>query len=503
LRIAALDRIPGINGDEAWFGVQVEERLAHRPAFERTPSGLPLDPFHVVPLEFISRIAAPSFWALRFPAAFWNVLALVLAYPLLSRPFGGRPAFLTTVFIAISPAAITYSRISWEPSETVFFSLLVVALAALGRTAAALFTFACSLLAHPTNVFLFPVLVGACAGAWWSAVPSKPKIVTLPSLLGLAAVLVVALFMGRFVLGEAPGLARGIGLPEVSTIWMRAIDPQQWVATIRGLLRLLSGVTTGRSIAGPFSPGAETAIETGGFLLLMMMSVLAIPSWRREPQFLFTGIALGFLVTIIGFHLAAGPDAIGAPHERYALVFVVPSCVLIAMLIETIRRSRVWVASSLAAAWTALGIFSFATGYAIPFLRDGGNAHLTYRTGAVEPKKAAIDFVSSELKAGETAAVLADSWWMYWPLRYLAIHESDRIRIEPAGFRHPPVMPPGADAPSFSAPPSRGFAIAFADSSPLRIPDSDRETFVAKDPRGRPILRGFELQPRPGGRVIR
>jgi hypothetical protein len=501
LRIAALDRIPGINGDEAWFGVQVEERLAQRPAFERTPSGLPLDPFHVVPLEFISRIAAPSFWALRFPAAFWNVLALVLAYPLLSRPFGGRPAFLTTVFIAISPAAITYSRISWEPSETVFFSLLVVALAARGRTAAALFAFACSLLAHPANVFLFPILLGVSAGVSRSAAPSKPKNVTLPSLLALVAVLAVAFFMGRFVLAEAPGLARGITLPEGSTIWMRAIDPQEWVATIRGLVRLLAGVTTGRSIAGSFSPGAETAIETAGFLLFAMMFALAIPSWRGERPRLFTGIALGFLVTIVSFHLVAGPGALGAPHERYALVFVVPSCVLIAMLIETIRRSQMWVASILAAAWTALSMFAFATGYAGPFLQDGGNAHLTYRTGAIEPKKAAIDFLSSELRAGETAEVLADSWWMYWPLRYLAIHESDRIRIEPAGFRHPPVVPPGADVPSLPAMPSRGFAIAFADSSPLRIPDSGREKFVARDPRGRPILRGFELQPRSGERV--
>src|SRR5688572_16401623 len=81
-RLVALDRIPGMNGDEAWFAVNVEERLAGRPAFERTPSGLPINPFHTVPLEFIARISAPSFWGLRLPAAFWNMLALVLAYPL-------------------------------------------------------------------------------------------------------------------------------------------------------------------------------------------------------------------------------------------------------------------------------------------------------------------------------------------------------------------------------------------------------------------------------------
>jgi hypothetical protein len=489
-RLVALDRIPGINGDEAWFGVQVEERLAHRAAFERTPSGLPLDPFHTVPLELVSRMVPPSFWALRFPAALWNVLALLLAYPLLAAPLGRMAALLSTLFIAVSPAAIAYSRISWEPSETVFFSLLVLAFAARGWLAAALFTFACSLLAHPTNAFLFPVLVGAFAGA----APPRTKWIGPAAILAFTSVVVAALYLGRFVFDQEPGIARGITLAHPSEILVRIVDRQQWWTTIRGVVRLLTGVTTGRSIAGALPPGIELGIEVAGFLLVAFRVGCAVLFLREESRRPFLGMTLGFLVSIAAFHLMAGPRAIGTPHERYALVFIVPACILIAVLVEGIRRAHWKIAALVATSWTALSFFSFVAGYAIPLLHVGGNGHLTYRTGAMEPKKAALDFIRSELQPQETAAVLADSWWVYWPLRYLAATDSNRIQIDPAGFQRPPVAPPGAAPPSLPQPASRGFAIAFSDSSSLRIPESGREKFVAEDPRGRPILRAFELE---------
>ena len=492
LRLVALDRIPGSNGDEAWFGVNVEERLAHRPAFERTPSGLPLDPFHIGPLEFIARISPPSFWALRFPAALWNVLAVVLAYPLLAGPLGRCTAFVSALLIAVSPPAIAYSRISWEPSETVFFSLLVLGLAARGRIAAALFAFACSLLAHPTNVFLFPIL----AGTLWSARKPRLRVITPASILAFVTVMGVGLYLSKAVLVQGPGIARGIILPHRTEVWTRAVDPQLWMATIRGIVRLLTGVTTSQSIAGPLPSGVEMTIELAGFVLILLPIGCALLSLRKESaRRPLLGIALGFVLTAVAFHLLAGPRAIASPHERYALVFVVSACVLIALLIEAVGRTRQWIAAFFATAWTALNLYVFVAGYAVPFLRGGGNGHITYRTGSVEPKKAVFDFVLSELDQKETAAVLADSWWSYWPLRYLATAESNRIQIEPGGFRHPPVVPPGAEPSALSRPPSRGFAVAFTDSSPLTIPDSGREMFVAKDPRGSPILHVFELRP--------
>ncbi|HET9888321.1 MAG TPA: hypothetical protein VFR10_12515 [bacterium] len=495
-RLVALDRIPGINGDEAWFGVNVQQRVAHRAAFERTPSGLPLDPFHTIPLEFVTRVAPPSFWALRFPAAFWNVLALLLAYPLLAAPLGRVAALLATLFIAVSPAAIAYSRISWEPSETVFFSLLILAFAARGWLEAALFTFACSLLAHPTNIFLFPVLLGAFAGA----ASARSKWIGPAAILAFAGVAAAALYLGKFVLDQESDVARGITLAHPSEIWVRAVDPELWWATIRGVVRLLTGITTGRSIAGAVPSGIERGIEVAGFLLVGFRVAIAFLFLPDESKRSFVGLTLGFLVSIAAFHLFAGPRAIGTPHERYALVFVVPACILIAVPVEGIRHTHWRIAALVTTSWIALSIFSFVAGYAVPLFRDGGNAHVTYRTGKVEPKKAAFVFIGSELQPGETAALSADSWWIYWPLRYLTAPVSDRIQVEPARFQHPPVAPPGAAPPSLSQTTSRGFAIAFADSSPLQISEG-RQMFVASDPRDRPILRVFELERRTGERA--
>ena len=427
----------------------------------------------------------------------WNVLAILLVYPLLAGPLGRFTAFVATLLIAVSPPAIAYSRISWEPSETVFFSLLVLALAARGRSAAALLAFACSLLAHPTNVFLFPIL----AGALWSASKGRPRVLTPGSAFAFLTVLGVGLYLGRFVLNQGPGIARGIILPHGTEIWTRVVDPQQWMATIRGVVRLLAGVTTNQSIAGPLPSGVETTIEVAGFVLAVLLLVCALPALRRESSRPLRGIALGFVLTVAAFHLLAGPRAIASPHERYALVFVVPACVLIAMLIQVAGRTRQPIAAVFAAGWTLLSLSSFLFGYAIPFLRDGGDSHITYRTGTVEPKKAALDFVVSELEEGEIAVVFADSWWTYWPLRYLATAQSDRIQIEPAGFRSPPLLPPGVAPPALSPPPSRAFLIAFAESSPAIIPATAREKFIARDARGSPILRGFELARASGERV--
>jgi len=46
LRTVALGRWPGINGDEAWYGVNVQELLHGGAVFWRTGVGNPLNPLH-------------------------------------------------------------------------------------------------------------------------------------------------------------------------------------------------------------------------------------------------------------------------------------------------------------------------------------------------------------------------------------------------------------------------------------------------------------------------
>ena len=59
--------------------------------------------------------------------------------------------------------------------------------------------------------------------------------------------------------------------------------------------------------------------------------------------------------------------------------------------------------------------------------QTGGNAHRTFRTAAVEPKRAALDYVLKHRTAGVNW-IVADTYWNYRPLQYLAMGEKG-IRV--------------------------------------------------------------------------
>ncbi len=75
--------------------------------------------------------------------------------------------------------------------------------------------------------------------------------------------------------------------------------------------------------------------------------------------------------------------------------------------------------------WLLLGTFGWR--YFGTMLTTGGESHLAFRTGAVEPKQAAWDHIAAHSGDGPMV-VTADSWWLYWPLAYLAAGEP-RARI--------------------------------------------------------------------------
>src|SRR5262245_47577252 len=105
-RIVALDHIPGINGDEAYYGAVVMNLKAGKGAPLTTPSGLPLNPFYSGLLFIVQLPFPPSFWLLRLPALLSGLALLVLSYPLLSRAFDRATALGTTLLLACLPITI-------------------------------------------------------------------------------------------------------------------------------------------------------------------------------------------------------------------------------------------------------------------------------------------------------------------------------------------------------------------------------------------------------------
>ena len=91
-----LENTPGVNGDEAFYGVQAERLISGRPFTKLTPNGHLINPFYVGIEAALLHFSAPSFAILRIPALIAGVLAVVLTYFLGRRVFGEATASLGT-----------------------------------------------------------------------------------------------------------------------------------------------------------------------------------------------------------------------------------------------------------------------------------------------------------------------------------------------------------------------------------------------------------------------
>jgi len=66
-------------------------------------------------------------------------------------------------------------------------------------------------------------------------------------------------------------------------------------------------------------------------------------------------------------------------------------------------------------------------GFYVNFVRafqvTGGRGHLTYVTAPVEPKQEALERILALRRGTEPVAIVARTWWIFWPMNYLAQRE--------------------------------------------------------------------------------
>jgi hypothetical protein len=491
VRTIALDRWPGINGDESWYGVNVQEWLHGGTPFLATGVGNPLNPIHSGLLLAFSTIFDASGAVLRAPEVLLGWLAVALAYPLLHLPLGRRAALVVTLVLAVSATTVGYSRIGWDPSGTPFMAVLALGCALHNRPGWALTALAAGWLVHPTNVFLAP----AVAGAWAphavdrvrsSSAASRRRAWRAAAVVAVLAVPLVAWLLMRIAANpETP-------LPPVRVALERLVSPVLWAARAWDALGLVSGVTTASYIAGPLPPLAARAIPA---LWAMVCGACVLAGWRalrsaRHAGWLLAGTAASFAA----FHIVAGPSAMQAGFERYALSLYVPLVIGFGIAIDAAWRTRPVAGASAA---TAIGVLSAAVlagGYFYPLAATGGEGAATYRTGHVEPKAAAFDFIAADAADAAAVTVVAEDWWLYWTLRYFA-GPGGPIHVEPAPGADIPggVRPPGA-SPARIPPAERTYAVAWAGSNWPRTLTSEPPVFTAADPIGRPILAVYRVK---------
>ena len=453
-RLIALDHVPGINGDEAWYGVQAEEALAGRPFAWRTPMGNPLNPLHTGPI-FLAHLfgAGPAFWVLRLPSAAAGLLLVGLTYLLVRRTFGREAALIATMLMACLPVNIVYSRLGWDPSESGLADLIVLYLVFRRRWIWAAGAFGGALLIHPTNIFLAPVAAGCAVGVL--AAGAADAVQRRRVFLWAAGIGGGLACLGLFVLASphAPRFA-----PPLEAIGGRACDLSGWIAFAGLYGQLLSGVTVYRYVVGPLSDSVVAVHDVLFWALVLALLFLGLPRLIRQRNWAALGLLAGLGLGLACFYLVAGLAAITPHQERYALFCVVPSCLAATVLADALRGSRLggkpWPVCGLALCAVLLTVFHVQ--YFARMRATGGESHRTYWTGRVEPKLAAVRLILAETPAAGAVTIVAEDWWSYWPIRYLVAQE-ERVMVICAEKNPGIPLPPGAARTA-----SRIFVVGFA-----------------------------------------
>jgi hypothetical protein len=427
-----LENTPGVNGDEAYYGDQAECLISGRPFPKLTPSGQLINPFYVGIEAALLHFFAPSIAILRIPALIAGVLVVVLTYFLGRRVFGEATASSAAILLASSPTAIAISRFGWVPSWTPLFSLLALISAMAGRQFSFFLLMLLNLNVHFTNVFLIPTLLPTLFIAGVAKQRRDGKSIAefvATTLLGIIGLCLLTWF---FV---SPTLSPMKKRPFLS----ERMNPANVYLFIVRLGRMISGVSTYRHIAGEMTARSVWVHDAGFWGLLALLLIIGlrrlVRSRRWENIALISGIVLGSIT----LYAVGGISALSPGFERYGTFLIVPaafsaSILLCAAFLEcggslVSRRRRRLLAFASLFGWMML--YDFHQNYLQPIWSTGGRGHRTFRTAAIEPKKQALSLILEDLSAasGSNSArktvIVAEDWWIYAPLNYLASPRSD------------------------------------------------------------------------------
>jgi len=433
-RVWQLSNVPGVNGDEAWSGVQAARLVSVEPIAWRTPSGNPVNVFFLLPLAALHTVFSPSFALLRSVSVISGLAAIAANWWLCRRAYDTRTAVVSTLLIALLPINIAYSRFAWDASQTLLFTLLVMYLpliwirrwpASRGWLVGGAVAFAAAAVVHPTNIFTAPLV----------AVPIiyARRRWLLARLRGTATSDRPLMLVGLVV---ASALITYFGWSLLTQFAARVPQPGQIFDFLGLYLRLLSGATTYEYLTGAGSAGGIVgSVPQFANLLMLLLATLALVGWFQrlscDEDDVDVCLLTGWLLVTCGFALVAGPQAL-APHlERYGICLVAPAVLALARgltwWIEPARQSQRFARLALLSVAYCL-LISFSLAYFHVVHVTGGLSHRAFRTAAVEPKQAALARIVAERAPDADVELIAREWWLYWPLAYLASGE-DRVRV--------------------------------------------------------------------------
>ncbi len=430
LRVWQLDHLPGVNGDEAWSGVQALRWLQGEQIAWRTPTGNPVNLFFLGPLVLLHAVFPPSFALLRSVAVASGILALGLNFALCRRVFGQSTAVVSTVLLAVLPINVAYSRFAWDASQSLLATVLVVYLPLLclarpkAKTRDLIWTFvafAAAIWVHPTNILAAPMALVPFVYQCWPAVSRR---LHHPIRMRHAKSASVGIFSLSCLAGclLSPWIDRAIA---------RLISPGEVAAFAQNYVRLLSGTTVYRFISGSLADDGGMLSPWQRFDMFDVAGAVIIGIGlygfcrlvRRRRESADVCLAIGAALTVFLFFLIAGPAAIAPHFERYGICLVAPAAIVLARGIVWWLLPRGWRWWGAMASWSAVAwllLAGFHAHYFRFFEQTGGESHDTFRTAEMEPKLQAFRIATAGREIDEPLWIVTDEWWNYWPLEYLA-----------------------------------------------------------------------------------
>jgi hypothetical protein len=441
-RCRSLDNIPGVNGDEAWYGLRAMDILHGQAWNVATPTGNVPNPLFLYPLVLLHLVLHPAIWVLRSVALASGLAALAINFWLCRRVFDRFTAAISTLCLAVLPVNIAYSRFAWDASQSLLATLpvLYLALAALrfpaqrGRLLpAAIAAEVWAFVVHPTNIFVAPVIVvAAMASIPWGNIRTAGIRGLLPRRVPYLATCIAALLVvlaGLWL--HTPASPRATNrLRSVSKL----LDFHGMAQCAVLYPRLITGDTVYRYIPGSDSwlrwPARPDSNHVGLDMLLFWGAMAAaawlLRPWRRTEDSRGDGVLLAaWALTLLGFLLVANAPGLRPGYERMAICLVAPTVLVLARAarrfagLGPLRCGGVLIAASLLG-WVLLA--DYQVHYFRFIERTGGQSHLTFRTAPVDPKSAALAAVLREHGPGETW-IVSSQWWICCPLAYLAAAE--------------------------------------------------------------------------------
>ncbi len=327
----SLENIPGINGDEAWYGVQAWQML-HGGADGgwHTPTGNPINPLFLGPVALLLCWLPPSITVLRSVALASGLAALAINWFCCRWVFDRRTAWISTAALAVLPINIAYSRFAWDASQSLAATLPVAyfTLAAVrfphhfGRwMAAAVLALAIAVWVHPTNIFAGAAIAIALARRYRLARTdaSLARISCVAMLLAAALLIAVWVWAARPGHGPLPG--------RMERWWGNVLDLPHAAVLFP---RLFSGGTIYRDISGsqswfewPLPAGCDGAgLDVGLFWAIIFGSAWMLYRSRlrlrtdRDDRLRFRaadGVLLAaWTLEFAAFQLVAGVGGHGA-----------------------------------------------------------------------------------------------------------------------------------------------------------------------------------------------